>query len=77
MSMYLHEMDRLAEEREEGISIGEAQGEVRGIAKGEERGMLKALAGFVNDHLCSLSDAAKRAGMTSKEFKEKAKEFLD
>lgn len=37
--------------------------------------ILKLLA--LNDHLCSLSDAAKRAGMTSKEFKEKAKEFLD
>ena len=88
MSMYLHEMDRLAEEREEGISIGEARGEVkgekrgeaRGIAKGEkqgeERGMLKALAGVVNDHLCSLSDAAKRAGMSEEEFTEKAKEYL-
>ena len=76
MSMYLHEMDRLAEEREEGISIGEAQGEVRGIAKGEERGMLKALAGFVNDHLCSLSDAAERAGMPEEEFARKAKAYL-
>lgn len=44
------------------------EGEKKGRAEGRTEGFLKALIELVKDGILSLSDAAKRAGMTVEEF---------
>ena len=59
-----------------GIKIGEAKGiklgEAKGISIGLQRGTLRTLAELVNDHILTPAEAARRAGMTEKQFEREA-----
>ncbi len=57
--------------RVDGITVGEARGRADGITIGEARlyGVLKAM---VMEKVITVSEAARHAGVTVKEFKEKA-----
>ncbi len=57
---------------EQGLQQGIEQGIEKGIEQGLQQGIMKTLAGLVKDGILTISDAAKRAGMTVPEFQEKA-----
>lgn len=54
------------------MEIGYRLGEEKGMEKGKNEGIISTLFGLVRDGILSLSDAAKRAGMTVPEFEEKS-----
>ncbi|MDY3769554.1 MAG: hypothetical protein SOZ88_01985 [Lachnospiraceae bacterium] len=70
------EASALGSARREGELIGEARGKAAGRAEGEAigeaRGMISTLARLVKDGLLSVEEAARRANMTTEEFKSKA-----
>lgn len=45
-----------------------AEGRSKGMKEGKKEGMIEAFVGMVKDGLLSMKDAAKRLGMTEKEF---------
>ena len=55
-----------------GILKGIEKGREEGIEKGREEGKFDTLASLVKDGLLSLSDAAKRADLSTDEFRLKA-----
>lgn len=59
--------------RAEGRAEGKAEGRAEGKAEGMEIGFLKALVSLVKDGILTITDAAKRAGMTVAEFENKTK----
>ena len=59
--------------RAEGKAEGRAEGKAEGKAEGMEIGFLKALVSLVKDGILTITDAAKRAGMTVAEFENKTK----
>ena len=52
-----------------GIAKGREEGIKEGIKKGIKEGTVNVLISLVNDGILSISDAAKRAGMSDTEFK--------
>lgn len=50
---------------------GEARGEARGRALGEAIGIYNTLAGLVKDQLITIAEAARRAGVTEEEFRQR------
>lgn len=46
--------------------------EIRGEARGEARGIYITLAGLVKDQLITIAEAARRAGVTEEEFRQRA-----
>lgn len=59
----------LEELRTEEHAEGHAEGLAEGLEKGEINGTLKTLAGLVNDKILSVTEAAKRAGVTEEEIR--------
>jgi len=57
--------------KNEGILIGKSEG----IAIGKSEGMVCVLTEMVRDGLLTGADAARRAGMTEKEFYNKARQY--
>ena len=57
-----------AEGKAEGRVEGRAEGRVEGMKQGMQQGMLKVLIDMVKDKLLSVADAAKRLGVSEKEF---------
>ncbi len=53
---------------EEGRVKGLEEGRVKGLEEGRAEGQIQTLYSLVKDEILTLSDAAKRAGMTEKEF---------
>ena len=53
---------------ENGKAEGMQQGVKQGIKQGMKQGMLKVLIDMVKDKLLSVADAAKRLGVSEKEF---------
>ena len=47
---------------------GKAEGRAEGMQQGMQQGMLKVLIDMVKDKLLSVADAAKRLGVSEKEF---------
>ena len=52
-----------------GITKGIKQGIAQGITQGEQIGVIKTLKELVKDKILTISDAAKRAGMSVSDFK--------
>ena len=61
------------EGKEEGIQEGIQQGMQKGIQQGMQKGMLNILVGMVKDKLLSVAEAAKRLGVSEREFSRLAK----
>ena len=57
--------------QKEGLEEGRAEGRAEGKAEGKAEGMLSALIGLVRDGILTISEAAKRAGMSVPEFEAK------
>ncbi len=62
----------IAQGLEQGLEQGRAQGLEQGITQGVSQGRIMMLVDLVKDGVISLSDAAKKAGMTIADFEEKA-----
>jgi flagellar biosynthesis/type III secretory pathway protein FliH len=58
------------EGRTEGIAVGKAEGIAVGKAEGIAEGIVKTLIGLVKDGILTMSEAAKRAGMSEAKFAE-------
>ena len=59
--------------RNDARAEGRAEGKAEGKAEGMEIGFLKALVSLVKDGILTITDTAKRAGMTVAEFENKTK----
>ncbi len=64
----------LAEGRAEGRADGLAEGRAEGLAEGRAEGAMDTLCALVRDDLLDVGEAAKRAGMSVKEFEAVLKE---
>ena len=63
----------LDSERAEGRAEGRVEGKAEGRAEGMQQGMLNILVGMVKDKLLSVAEAAKRLGVSEREFSRLAK----
>ncbi len=62
--------DARSEGLREGEEIGLQKGLEQGLQKGLERGRLESYASLVRDGILSLSDAAKRSGLSEEQLKD-------
>ena len=65
----------LIEGRAEGRAEGREEGREEGRAEGQAKGIIQTLDSLVKDGILTVSDAAKRAGMTEEEFVQAAKQY--
>ena len=68
MEELLH--DKLIEQKQEGIKEGIKEGLKKGIKEGIKEGRIKLLAELVREGAMSISDAAKKMGLTETAFRE-------